>query len=61
MRVTSGPRAGECGEVVTIHRYPAQAGGEHVLVWVRLDRDGGTDAFSPARLEVERAVGDNSF
>ncbi len=53
VRVTSGPHAGKCGEVVMIHSYPSQAGSDHVLIWVRLDREGNTDAFAPEGLEAE--------
>jgi hypothetical protein len=53
VRVASGPHAGECGEVVMIHSYPSKAGSDHVLVWVRLDGGGNTDAFAPERLETE--------
>jgi hypothetical protein len=52
VRVASGPHGGKCGEVVMIHSYPSKAGSDHVLVWVRLDRDGNTDAFAPGRLET---------
>ncbi|MDQ3744493.1 MAG: hypothetical protein M3444_08935 [Acidobacteriota bacterium] len=53
VRVTSGTYRGECGEVVMIHSYPSQARSDHVLVWVRLDRGGNTDAFAPEGLEAE--------
>ncbi|HYY95879.1 MAG TPA: KOW motif-containing protein [Pyrinomonadaceae bacterium] len=52
VRVTSGPHAGKCGEVVMIHSYPSRSGGDHVLVWVRLDGEGNVDAFAPERLKI---------
>jgi hypothetical protein len=51
--VTSGLHGGECGAVVMIHSYPSKAGSDHVLVWVRLDLEGNTDAFAPEGLEAQ--------